>query len=112
MFNGSGVPIRVCSIANGTDCVNLPANFSTGVMSWKEGQFTVEGQDCKRQYQLPAIENLEDFRESRSEPVNVVIGRSYELLLVHKGLKPEVAATQSQPPGFPVIPSPSGSACK
>ena len=111
VFNRTGAPIRVCSISEGSDCIDMQAGFTAGTMSWKQGQFTVEDQRCKRQYQVPEIENLGDFRESISAPVNVVVTEAYELQLVRKGQKPEVSSKEYQPPGFPLAPA-SSSACK
>ena len=111
VFNRTGSSIHVCSISEGSDCIDLKAGFSAGTMSWKQGQFTVEDQRCKRQYQVPAIENLDDFRESISDPVNVVVTEAYELQLVRKGQRPEISSKEHQPPGFPLAPA-SSSACK
>lgn len=110
IFNGSDAPIQVCSISAGTDCVAVGPNYSSAVLSWKQGQFTVLSRGCEAHYLVPNIPTLDAYREGRNEPLNAVITDAGELLLVPKGQKPETGAASRQPAGFPL--GPSNRVCK
>ena len=112
IFNGASEPIRVCSLPGVVDCINVLPGLANGVMSWKQGQFTLETTGCIRYYQVPTVANLDTFRTSRTEPVNVVISQSYELWLVPNGKEPATSPAGDQPTGFPVAPVNRGPTCK
>lgn len=110
VFNGGTAPIQVCSVSTGTDCVDIETNYSSAVLSWKQGQFRVASRGCQALYFVPGVANVDDYREERNAPINAVITDAGELLLVPKGQKPEAVTHSWQPAGFPL--RPSDRACK
>jgi hypothetical protein len=112
VFNGTAEAIHVCSLSSTTECIDVAASLASGVMRWREGQFRVESDGCTRHYQVPVVENLDSFRRSPAEPVNVVITLRYELRLVRQGKTAELTSAEDQPPGYPALPLATGPKCK
>ncbi|MCB4362514.1 hypothetical protein KIH07_02135 [Hydrogenophaga taeniospiralis] len=112
VFNATEISIRVCSLGDDTDCIRPAPNFGAANMSWKRGVFTVETSGCKRSYNVPGIDALDDYRVSRNDPLQVVVAPDYSVYLLRKGGNPTATRSERQPEGFPVEPSISGQACR
>lgn len=112
VFNASGASLRVCAGAEGMQCLDLAADAASGVLQWRQGSFTVVSDGCRRTYEAPLVDSINDYRASISSPVNAVVASDYRLLLVRNGQRPEDAGAVSQPSGFPVVPMAEGSNCK
>jgi hypothetical protein len=102
LFNIQSQSIVACSISQGHEnCLTL-ASHANGVLTWHEGTFSIQDGECTFSYRAMVPESLEDYREGRNEPVNVVVGPSLSLLLVKRGQRPEDASKEGQPLGFPI----------
>lgn len=115
VFNASDDSMRVCSVAEGLQCLDLAGAAASVVLGWGQGVFTVESDGCKRTYEAPLalfVDTINDYRASYSSPVNVVIARDHRLLLVRNGQRPGDTSEASQPRGFPVVPVAEGTNCK
>lgn len=101
VFNLTARGVRVCSSVR---CGRVDSSPGSIVVPWGDGAFEIESAQCTRRYLAKIVEPLDLYRESRDDPLSVVLEPDYSISVLPRGQLAESDVRAAQPPGYPLKP--------